>query len=446
MTRRRARLVTLLGVLVALAGLAGFWLTADVERSDLTADQRERLGIGKDEFHVSFLLAGRDVDYIVNHTEPVYSQSGAIIDWQWDGYSTMGIRTDTILYVSVRGSDISLIAIPRDLFLEDGYRKINAVWQKDGPEGLMREVSAVLDVPIDYYAIIKLDIFENLVDALGGVTIDVPYRMLYHDNAGGLHIDFQPGPQEMSGADAAKFVRYRNLLRGDIDRIDNIKRLAYAMLERVKELNVRAVTVLPGVIDTFFSDVETNATLSVIRDLTARLPNLAITTTATLPIASEESRPGLGSIVTYDPVEVNRFMAATFGGRARDFAEAPDVTLLVTDRSGVPGVADWYVERLVKYGVPEAAILVREGAEPDPTPTRLLSTLESWGEADFFAELLNVGKQQVDRFDTYQRQRYQVELVLGADAETRTARIPPVLASQDEPLATAPTLEETFDR
>ena len=64
---------------------------------------------------------------------------------------------------------------------------------------LRSEVETILGVPINYFVLVKLEIFENLVDALGGVTVNVPYRMLYNDNAGGLHINFHPGPQHMDG-------------------------------------------------------------------------------------------------------------------------------------------------------------------------------------------------------------------------------------------------------
>ncbi|MFA5550261.1 MAG: LCP family protein [Trueperaceae bacterium] len=429
MTRRRARLVSVLGLLVALAGLVGFWLTNDLDRKTLTAQQRSILGLADDDFHVSFVVAGLDVTYIVTEAEPVYAQDGSIINWNWEGFvSDRASRTDTVLYVAITGSDISMIAFPRDTFLPDHYQRINAVYNSQGADALRREVEAILGVPIDYYALVKLDIFKNLVDALGGVTVDVPYRMLYNDNAGGLHINFQPGPQHMDGEAASKFIRYRELLRGDIDRIENVKRLAYAMLARIKELNVRAALAVPGLIDTFFSDIETNASVGVIRELATRLPNLALTTTATLPVAGEDSLRGLGSVVYYDATQVNRFMAQTFGGEARDFVEAPDVTLLVTDRSGVPGVADWYVERLVNLGVPEESIMLRTLDETDGAPTRLVATQSSWTDADFFAELLNVGKQQTDRFSPFRSRNYQVELVLGADAEARTARVAPLMA------------------
>ena len=432
MTRSRARLVTLLGVLVAVAGLAGFWLTNDVDRKTLTADQRRVLGLDEDDFHVSFVVAGLDMNYIVTEAEPVYAQDGTIIDWNWRGFvSDQDTRTDTVLYVAITGSEISMVALPRDTYLPDLHMKVNAVYNSQGADALRREVEAILGVPIDYYALVKLDIFKNLVDALGGVTVDVPYRMLYNDNAGGLHINFQPGPQHMDGEAASKFIRYRNLLRGDIDRIENVKRLAYSMLARIKELNVRAALAIPNLIDTFFTDVETNASVGLMRELATKLPNLALTTTATLPIAAEERLPVLGSVVLYDAVQVNRFMAQTFGGEAREFVESPDVTLLVTDRSGAPGVADWYLQRLVRLGVPEESIMLRTLEETDAAPTRLLATQDSWADADYFAGMLNVGKQQVDRFSAFRSRNYQVELVLGSDAEARTARIPPLMAMLD---------------
>lgn len=432
MTRRNARLLTVLGLLVALTGLIGFWLTRDVVRRALSDEQRELLGLKVDDFHVSMVVAGRDILYTEGEVTPIYAQDGTIVGWNYDGAtSTAGINTDTIIYVGIKGDDITMIAIPRDLYLQDVGRRINGVYARGGAEELRRRVEAILGVPVDYYAIVKLDIFQDLVDALGGVQVDVPYPMHYDDNVGGLHIHFPAGPRHMDGVDASKFVRYRASLRGDIDRLDNVKRLAYAMLQRVKELNVRAVTLLPELVDTFFSDVETNASPALARQLATRVPNLTLSTTATLP-NEEATIEGVGSVVLYDPATVHAFMAGTFGGTPRAFRDAPDVTLLVTDRSGTPGLADWYRERLIGFGVPEDRIIVREG-EIDPTPTRVLATLATWDDADYYAELLHAGKQQVDRFPPYRGTQVGLEFVLGSDAAARISRPETVLAVHDDP-------------
>ena len=77
--RARVRLVTLLGLLVAVAGLAGYWLTRDVQRGALSEDQRRLLGIAADEFHASFVVAGRDIAVTYDRSDPIYAQDGTIL-------------------------------------------------------------------------------------------------------------------------------------------------------------------------------------------------------------------------------------------------------------------------------------------------------------------------------------------------------------------------------
>lgn len=429
MTRRRARLVSLAGVLLAVAGLAGYWLSRDIERATLSTEQRELINLEADEFHASFVVAGRDITYGNDGAEPIYRQDGTIVGWRpINGYvSTEGSNTDTILYVDINGDDITLIAIPRDLWMEDmGYR-VNAMYHLSGAEGLRRRVEAVLGVPVDYYAVIKLDIFQNLVDALGGVEIDVPYPMHYDDNVGNVHIHFDEGPQHMDGVDASLFIRYRQTLRGDIDRIDNVKRLSYAMLQRLKDLSFRAVTLVPSLLDTYLEDVETNASPALVRQLATRIPNLRLTSTATLPVEEATTRSG-AQVVIHDPIVVNAFMADTFGGVARDFSRPPEVRLVITDRSGQPGLGEWYRENLVRHGIPDDLVALRTADDVEPGPTRLYATLEAWSQADYYADLLHAGKQQVARLTPHDGRTTVLELVLGADAATRVDHVAVALA------------------
>ncbi len=409
--RRRARWLQALGLVVALAGLAGFWLERDVERSELTDAQREILGLDEGVEHYSFVVAGRDRLYYPEMSTPVYGADGEIVAWNYRGpRSADGTNTDTILYVSVAGDDVTLIAIPRDLYLEPWQTKINAMYYDQGAEGLRRTVSEVLGLPVDYHVIVNLDIFENVVDALGGVEVNVPYRMRYVDVAGGLDIDLFPGAQVLDGKRAADFVRYRETVRGDYDRIDRVKTLAYAMLQRVRDLNVRAVTLLPELIETVLADVETNASPALVRELLPRLGRLQLQA-ATLPTVENEGT----SLLLTDQREVETFLATTFGGTARDWTEPPDVVLQVIDRSGRDGLGEAYVERLVAMGIPEAQ-LVSTTASSDPAGSRLIAIADNWSDADYFAELLGVGKQQIDRLPFVAGRAVGLQLVLGQDA------------------------------
>lgn len=81
------------------------------------------------------------------------------------------------------------------------------------------------------------------------------------DCAAGLTTDLRPRVQRLDGVQAWHFVQYRNLLRGDIDRIDNVKTLAMALVARVRELHIASVSRLPELPQTYYEEVETNAGL-----------------------------------------------------------------------------------------------------------------------------------------------------------------------------------------
>jgi hypothetical protein len=249
----------------------------------------------------------------------------------------------------------------------------------------------------------------------------------------------------LTGEEASEFIRYRQFARGDIDRLDNVKRLAYAMLARLKELHVRAVGAVPELASSFFEQVETNASVALVRRTVPRLGDLEIRS-ATLPTLEVE-RDGAQGLVA-DPVAVERFLADTFGGTARAIREPPERTLVIADRSGREGLGAWYRDRLVAMGVPAERIVVRPGSY-EPSGTRVLATADAWTEADFYAELLGTGKQQVERLEPYSGRTVEMELVLGGDAfaltpmaaaQARGAR--PVVPDPQEGADAALALEE----
>jgi LCP family protein required for cell wall assembly len=411
--RIRAQLLQLLGLVVATVGLAGFWLTRDVARTELTVFQRELLGVDEEVTVVSFVLAGRDRMYYTDQSFPIYGAGGRIVGWDYRGPRGLdGNLTDTILYVSVVGDVVTLIAIPRDIYLDAWQTRVNSMYFYQGAEGLRRTVEELVGLPVDYYAVINLDLFENVVDALGGVEVNVPYRMLYTDRAAGLRIDLQPGPQVLDGSDAAGFVRFRETVRGDLDRLDRVKTLAFAMLQRLRDLNLRAVTVLPELIEVIFADVETNASPALVRELLPRLARIELRS-ATLPTYEQD---GSGAAFV-DRREVEAFLAATCGGEARAWVDAPEATVHVVDRSGREGTGAAYVAQLVAMGVPEEQLVLTE-ASFDPAPSRLVVTAPHWTDADYYASLLGVGKQQIDRLPAVARRAVGMQLVLGDDARS----------------------------
>ncbi len=410
---RSSRWLQILGVLIALAGLVGFWWPREPERLTRTVQQEGLVNPAGETFQASIVIAGRDFD-ATSYASGCRWVNGECIRDRTGTFQPSN-RTDTILYVNIVGDNISVVAIPRDLYLSDWRVKINAMLLYRQADGLREAVQDVLGVPVDYYAIVDINIFQSVVDALGGIDVNVPYRMYYRDSAAGLLIDLEEGPQRLNGEQTAGFVRFRNTARGDIDRIDNVKLVVYAMLQRVKELNVRAAGSVPQLLDAYFDQVDTNIDLSLLTRLLPRLTSLQLTEVATLPVTSEYRVENVGVVVGYDPQQVETFLAELHGGTARTFSSVPEVSVMVTNRSGAEGMEEWMKDRLVALGLDEANIMVRSG-ELDPNPTRILATGASWNDADFLVGLLDAGKQQVDRLPSSDGRQVDLELVLGAEA------------------------------
>ncbi|MFC4808263.1 LCP family protein [Paenibacillus sp. GCM10023250] len=93
--------------------------------------------------------------------------------------------------------------------LEKGEGLDNAEAEKQAKKDLRTMFGKFFDIPIDYTATINFRGFADVVDALGGVTVDVDMDMHYVDNADGTNIDLAKGRQKLMGEDALDFVRYR---------------------------------------------------------------------------------------------------------------------------------------------------------------------------------------------------------------------------------------------
>lgn len=416
--RRWARLTTILGILLALLGLVGFWGSREAQRTVLSPEARGLVNPGGD-FQVSFVLAGRDYGY-EEWAGPLVVRGGKEIR-SYVTEAKLGNRTDTIMFVNIVGNRVFMVSIPRDVVLDvprdTGIKArrigLNQVYEKPAfygspnrADNLRRAVSDLLDLPIDFYAVINIDIFERLVNDIGGVELTVPQRMKYSDQAAGLEIDLYPGFQHLNGEQAAGFVRYRELLRGDIDRIDNVKTLASAMLSRLKTLNVRAIGTVPALVKTYFDEVDTNISLALASQLALKLGDLELEA-LTLP-----TRDVAGSkrFVRAVPTEVEGFLAGLFGGEARPLTETPDATVMLSNRSGLPGLGGGVKAQLVGMGVPAARIRVRQGGN-DPV-TRVVTTNAGLAAAPYYADMFGVGLQQVDRLTLAE----DIEIILGGDA------------------------------
>jgi LCP family protein required for cell wall assembly len=142
--------------------------------------------------------------------------------------------TDAIHLVGIPagGGSGVMIDIPRDTRVNiagHGLRKINEAFQ-DGPQAAANAVGALVGVSISYVISVGFDEFPQLVDDIGGVTVDVDMHMA-DKNSGAF---FEPGPRDMNGTEALAFARARHLGRGDFTRTEHQGQLILAVLAKFR--------------------------------------------------------------------------------------------------------------------------------------------------------------------------------------------------------------------
>lgn len=120
-------------------------------------------------------------------------------------------NTDTMELITVNPQQkkILMVAIPRDTLVKikakqgTKYAKINATYAIGGAKLAKQQVSELLDVPVNYYALLNMGTLKKVVNAVGGVEVDNPFAFTYE----GHH--FKKGKQHLNGDEALKYSRMR---------------------------------------------------------------------------------------------------------------------------------------------------------------------------------------------------------------------------------------------
>lgn len=178
-------------------------------------------------------------------------------------------RADVIIVATIRPDEkeISLFSIPRDTRVAiegHGKDKINHAMAYGGIPLITDTVELLLGIQIDHAVKVNFDGFINVIDALGGVNIDVPERMYKPLEA----IDLLPGYQTLYGEDALAFVRWRGDGTGDYGRIARQQQFIAALTEKVKTMSIgQALDVLDAVMDSIETDMS-------VREMTSYATNL----------------------------------------------------------------------------------------------------------------------------------------------------------------------------
>lgn len=150
-----------------------------------------------------------------------------------------GYRTDVMMVVSLDpgSGTATLISIPRDLYVYvPGWRmeRINTADPRGGPELAAQTILYNFGIPIDHYARINFGGFTSLVDALGGIDVEVTGYM--YDECGGIWWRYAPGTYHMDGFTALCYVRMRKA-SSDFDRLRRQQEVLQAIFRKILSLD-----------------------------------------------------------------------------------------------------------------------------------------------------------------------------------------------------------------
>ncbi len=189
--------------------------------------------------------AGEGTNYLIVGSD---SREGMTDDQKKDLHtgSAEGKRTDSMMILHTGDNGSTLISLPRDSDVEipsfvgsdsgktypgtGRHTKLNAAYAEDGPELLVRTVEHNTGLRLDHYVEIGFAGFANIVDAVGGVEMDIPQDI--KDKKSGA--DLKKGKQTLNGEEALAFVRTRYALAGsDLDRTKNQQKFLSALASQV---------------------------------------------------------------------------------------------------------------------------------------------------------------------------------------------------------------------
>jgi LCP family protein required for cell wall assembly len=170
-------------------------------------------------------------------------------------------RSDTLIVATFNPEDQSLkmLSIPRDTRVEIPNHKkdkINHAYSLGNKELTIDTVEEFLDIPIDYYVSVNFNGFINIVDELGGVTVDVPFT--FDDiNKDWKRYYFEEGEMTLDGEAALVYARMRKKdPRGDFGRNDRQKQIVKAVIDKLS--TPKAITKIDDLAREIGNNVETN--------------------------------------------------------------------------------------------------------------------------------------------------------------------------------------------
>ena len=215
--------------------------------------------------------AGNDTEIVEPLTDNISILFIGVDDSEERGQSDNNIRSDALVLATLNNKDksIKLVSIPRDTYTyipDGGYEdKITHAYAYNGPNSTIESVEELLDIPVNYYLRMNFDAFIDVVDALGGIKVEVPYDIVEQDeNDSQGAVELKEGIQFLNGSESLALARTR-YYDNDIERGKRQQMILESIMNRA--LSVGSITKYGDVFDAVGENMKTDMTFQDMKEL-----------------------------------------------------------------------------------------------------------------------------------------------------------------------------------
>ncbi len=290
------------GVLVLLTTAGVAFAASKLGKIETTKLDTEKLNISKE----------------VEHNETGYLNVALFGLDSRDGLLGTGERSDTIIIASLNREtkEVKLCSVFRDTLLEqpDGsYNKANTAYATDDAEGAVAMLNKNLDMDIQHYVTVNFNVMVDVIDAIGGVEIDLTDEEVFWTNGYCTETSrvtgkettelTKPGKQLLDGVQATAYCRIRKTAGDDFRRAERQR----TVLEQiVKKAQTADLSTINRIIDKVFPKVKTNFTLTEILAYAKDAFDYKLTEMSGFPFdKTTATLTGVGSSVIADDLQDN---------------------------------------------------------------------------------------------------------------------------------------------
>ncbi|MFC4386556.1 LCP family protein [Gracilibacillus marinus] len=258
--KKRIFIYILIFLLLVIGGITAYVVSLWNKAEDVANESYESDGREKSDYrdtivdpakdHVSILFVG--IDSSEKRNNGTHALSDALI----------------LATLNIDDKSVKMLSIPRDSYVympdTDEYDKITHAHGR-GIKATIETVENLLEVPVDYYVRLNFNAFVDVVDSLGGITVDVPYEFSEQDSNDSKNaIHLEAGIQELNGEEALALARTRKL-DNDIERGKRQQEIMKAIAKKVA--SVDSLLKLDESMEAVGKNMSTNLTFSEMQSL-----------------------------------------------------------------------------------------------------------------------------------------------------------------------------------